>query len=73
MLCLLPVEADEHHQRKYWEMEMVERNLDPKAEERSLVMQAVKLQIKMTSFQRRRRAFSFEAKVCLWEPGSAKL
>ena len=54
-------------------MGMVEQILDLKAEERSMVTQAVKLQIKMTSFQRRRQVFSFEEKVCPWEPGWAKL
>ena len=54
-------------------MGMVERILDLKAEERSMATQAVKLQIKMTSFQRRPRVFSFEEKVCPWEPGWAKL
>ena len=44
-----------------------------KAEERSMAMQAAKLQIKMTSFRRQHRVSSFEEKVCPWWPDYAKL
>ena len=69
MLCLLQVEVDVHHQRRYSVMGMVELILALKVEERSLEMQAVKLQIKMTSFRIQHRVFSFEETVCPWEPG----
>ena len=54
-------------------MGMVGQILDLKAEERSMVMQAVKLPIKMTSFRTLHRVFSFEVTACPWEPGWAKL
>lgn len=54
-------------------MGMAEQILDLRADERSMVMQVVKLQIKMTSFRRRHQVFSFEETVCPWEPGWAKL
>lgn len=59
MRCLLRAEADVHHQRTYWAMGTVEQILDLKVEELSMAMQAVKLQIKMTSFRKLHSVFSF--------------
>ena len=69
VLCLLQVEADAHHQRRYSVMGMVEPILALKVEEQSLEMQVVKPQIKMTSFRIQHRVFSFEETVYPWEPG----
>lgn len=54
-------------------MGMVEQILLLKVEERSMAMQAVKLQIKMMSFRTQHRVFSFAETVRPWEPGLAKL
>ena len=69
MLCSLQGEADVHHQWRYWAIMMAEQIPDLMAEEQSMVMREVKLQIMTTSSRKRRRVFSFEEKVYLWQPG----